>query len=337
LQAHGQIRIIQSSAKIQMNENPHTFSIIVPAYNRAKLLPVCIDSIIKQTYTNWECIIVDDFSSDDTREAVGRINASDKRIRYVPNSRKKGAQGARNTGILEAKGNWIAFNDSDDEWLPDKLARQYEIIREKGFNPFLVIHGNCIVYDHGKNTKSLWPLNPNGDKMDMRFFLKESSIFFPAIVTSKEALLKVGLLDEQVISFQEWDAALSLSRICDFVHVKEPLFIYNQHQEETISKDFRKGILGMNYIRIKYSSDFIRYFDEASFTRVLLLNIHRIVHHKYWDLGIQLLHEDAAFIPAKQYRNWLKSFGLKVDPLKKVSYFSQIRNLFYRIKRKIHG
>lgn len=72
-----------------MTESRTTISIIIPAYNRAKLLPECIKSIIHQTYTDWECIIVDDFSTDNTRELVEKINVADKRIRCITNTEKK--------------------------------------------------------------------------------------------------------------------------------------------------------------------------------------------------------------------------------------------------------
>ena len=89
-------------------------SIVIPTYNRANLLPSALDSIILQSNPNWECIVVDDYSTDGTKSLVDSYAIMDPRISYVLNKRKKGAQGARNTGILECKYDWVLLLDSDN-------------------------------------------------------------------------------------------------------------------------------------------------------------------------------------------------------------------------------
>ena len=107
-----------------MNE---LISVVIPTYNRERTLPRAIGSVLRQTYQEIELIVVDDGSTDQTRSLIESMD--DKRIRYVyqPN---QGACAARNRGVLEAKGSLIAFQDSDDEWLEDKLARQVEYMRQ---------------------------------------------------------------------------------------------------------------------------------------------------------------------------------------------------------------
>lgn len=316
-----------------MTESRTTISIIIPAYNRAKLLPECIKSIIHQTYTDWECIIVDDFSTDNTRELVEKINVADKRIRCITNTRKKGAQGARNSGILEAKGEWIAFNDSDDEWLSDKLEKQIKELEKINFDKNYLVHGNCNVFNHQTNLTSYWKL-PLREGNCYKQLLSAPAPVFPALLVSKEALIKIDLLDENVPSYQEWDTSIRLSKYCKFIHIQEPLFIYHQHAGETISKDLERDIKGVNYIRMKCREDFIKNYDESYFIKSLLGNIHRVVGLKFWNFGIQLLNEDAVCIPGKQYKYWLKCLGLKVDPLEKVDYFSRIKKMFCTVKKK---
>ena len=103
-------------------------SIIIPTYNREKLLPDTINSVIKQTYKKWELIIVDDRSTDNTKELVEKYAKKDKRIRYVVNAHKKGPSGARNQGMELAKGKYIALLDSDDEWFNHHLKESVNVL-----------------------------------------------------------------------------------------------------------------------------------------------------------------------------------------------------------------
>lgn len=105
-------------------------SVIIPTYKRARLLGNAIRSILSQSYKNFEVIVVD----DDIDELSGKVvvdNFNDNRLRYLVNSRKKGANGARNTGIIAASGEYLAFLDDDDEWLSDKLLLQLNLMLEK--------------------------------------------------------------------------------------------------------------------------------------------------------------------------------------------------------------
>lgn len=103
-------------------ENKPTVSIIIPTYNRRQSIGRFIKSVLNQTYRDFELIIVDDGSTDNTRELVAGFN--NERIRYVRHEENKGEAAARNTGIKAARGEYIASHDSDDEWLHEKLAKQ---------------------------------------------------------------------------------------------------------------------------------------------------------------------------------------------------------------------
>ncbi len=103
-------------------------SIITPSYNTGPFIAETIGSVLAQTYTNWEMIIVDDCSTDNTDEMVARFK--DPRIRYLKNERNSGAAISRNYALREARGKWIAFLDSDDLWLPEKLEKQISFMEE---------------------------------------------------------------------------------------------------------------------------------------------------------------------------------------------------------------
>ena len=106
-------------------------SIIMPSYNTGKFISETINSVLAQTYTNWELIIVDDCSTDNTDEVVAGF--CDERIRYIKNEKNSGAAVARNYALREAKGKWIAFLDSDDLWLPEKLEKQIAFMKENNY------------------------------------------------------------------------------------------------------------------------------------------------------------------------------------------------------------
>lgn len=106
-------------------------SIIMPSYNTEKYIANSIRSVVAQTYTNWELLIVDDCSTDNTDEIVAEFR--DKRIKYLKNEKNSGAAISRNRALREARGKWIAFLDSDDLWLPEKLEKQLRFMEEHDY------------------------------------------------------------------------------------------------------------------------------------------------------------------------------------------------------------
>jgi len=104
-------------------------SVIIPTHDRVDLLPRAVDSVRRQTFADFECIIVDDASSDATPALGARLAEADPRVRYVRHEEIRHAAGARNTGMRLARGEYIAFLDDDDEWLPAKLEKQVALLR----------------------------------------------------------------------------------------------------------------------------------------------------------------------------------------------------------------
>ena len=107
-------------------------SIIMPSWNTAKYIAESIQCVINQTYTKWELLIVDDFSTDNTDEVVKPF-LKDERIRYYKNEKNSGAALTRNRAMREAQGEWIAFLDSDDLWMPEKLNNQIQFMNDNGY------------------------------------------------------------------------------------------------------------------------------------------------------------------------------------------------------------
>lgn len=105
-------------------------SVIIPTYNRAQVIHRSLDSVLNQEYNNWELIVVDDHSTDNTRQIIEEYIKKDSRIIYCENENKKGPAGARNTGIKKASGTYIAFLDSDDEWLSFHLSESIHALEQ---------------------------------------------------------------------------------------------------------------------------------------------------------------------------------------------------------------
>lgn len=124
-------------------------SIITPSYNTARYIGETIESVLSQTYRNWEMIIVDDCSQDDTDDVIKRY-LNDERIRYIKNEKNFGAAISRNRALMEARGKWIAFLDSDDLWFPEKLERQIKFMEQYGYH---FSYTNYIEID--ENTQTL--------------------------------------------------------------------------------------------------------------------------------------------------------------------------------------
>ena len=106
-------------------------SVVIPMYNSGKYIIPTISSALRQTYTNLEILVIDDCSKDDSIQVVEEFAKKDNRVRCIPQERNGGAAVARNRGIKEAKGRYIAFLDSDDLWAPDKIEKQLALMNEK--------------------------------------------------------------------------------------------------------------------------------------------------------------------------------------------------------------
>jgi glycosyltransferase involved in cell wall biosynthesis len=199
-------------------------SVVIPTYNRADTILKAIDSVLKQTFHDFEIIIIDDGSTDKTYEIVKQIN--DKRIRYIRHEKNKGASSARNTGIKIAKGQYIAFQDSDDEWLPDKLEKQIVILDSSPNEVGIIYCGfwrtssiGKIYFPPGKITKIEGDLNKD--------LLKGNYIGMPTVVIKKDCFIKCGNFDEELPSLEDWELFIRLAKYYEFRCINEPLVISN--------------------------------------------------------------------------------------------------------------
>ena len=246
-----------------------------------------MDSVLAQTFSPSEIIIVDDCSTDET---VAIVNSySDPRVRCIVLEKNSGAQAARNRGIFEAKGEWIAFQDSDDEWEPEKLQKQVEALTALDFDPWTVVHTNAVRFDaaSGRRLRTRLPV-VKGENV-YPFLLSTPGPMFPGMLVSKEALHKIDYLDEMVPAYQEWDTSIRLAKICRFIYLNEPLFVYHLHAGETISKNTRRDISAYQYIVEKFRDEILSVCGEKTWNDHIFFNGLRAIGWGYFQDAERIL------------------------------------------------
>lgn len=229
-------------------------SVIVPVHNRVSKIAMALHSIRAQTYPNWEAIVVDDASTDGTPQIVVQLADEDDRILLVRHSCRHGAQAARNTGLRNSQAKWIAFLDSDDRWLPNSLEARLE---EAKRGTFKIVHSECyVIREHGE--KALFRVPPMKGWV-YRDLLTGPGPMFQGLLIAREALERIGNLDEQIISYQEWDTAIRLARYYPFGFVDKPTFVYDCRGTDTISKSELRTAEGYAQVFRKHLLPIVRY------------------------------------------------------------------------------
>jgi len=229
-------------------------SVVVPAFNRAAAIVDCVRSIQGQTYQNWEAIVVDDGSTDGTPGAIAQLAREDPRIRLIRLDSNRGAQAARNVGIRAAQSEWIAFLDSDDQFLPHSLEARLNMTTKERVS---VVHSGCYVVQEDGAMKPY-----RVDPMDGRIYQKllgAEGPMFQGLLVSKDSLKRINYLDERIVAFQEWDTAIRLAKHFPFGFEPKPTFIYDCRNSDTISKNMVRGGKGYEQVLHKHYLAMMRY------------------------------------------------------------------------------
>ena len=256
-----------------MNTEQPLVSIIIPTYNRAYLIGETLDSVLAQTYTHWECIVVDDGSTDTTDAVLKSYCDKDARFKYVqrPDTHKPGGNGARNYGFELSKGEYIQWFDSDDVMLPEYLSE-----RVKLFLPYtaMVI---CTGYSVDENLNNrVFKDMPIIDNLFRNYVLWQSKIMLPSVIFTKLFLKDKQLFDETLTRAQENEF---FSRLFfkinkeQYVVYPKGLYLYRQHNKTKSFED-----------KNSYRSDFVKSMGQVSLynlKRGIELNDNEIINHHY--------------------------------------------------------
>jgi len=237
-----------------MNTNRPAVSVILPTYNRSKTLERAINSVLKQTYSDLELIIVDDASTDNTEEIVKAFMNKDGRVIYIKHSSNTGPAGARNTGIKRSTGRYIGFQDSDDEWMPDKLEKQVKILDNSPSHTGMVYTAFIRIFSN----KSIY-VPPEKIRIKEGFIhyelLNGNFIGMPTTLIKKECFDRVGLFDESLPPLEDWELFLRISKYFSISYIDEAL-VAEFESEDSISKVKASNIRALRLILKKHYESF---------------------------------------------------------------------------------
>ncbi len=223
-------------------------SIITPSYNSAKFIGKTIDSFISQTYKNWEMIIIDDCSTDSSAEFIKTYEEKDSRIKLVQLKENSGAAVARNIGIQLAQGRFIAFLDSDDSWLPEKLERQIDFML---FNDYSFTYTSYLKVDEGGKVLGIVPI-PN--KINYSELLKTCVIGCLTVIYDTK---KIGKQEFPLIrKRQDFALWLKILKKVNYAHgLQENLANYTIRSDSISANKFKAA---------QYNWYLYRYFEKLS-------------------------------------------------------------------------
>ncbi|RTL52948.1 MAG: glycosyltransferase family 2 protein [Rhodocyclaceae bacterium] len=229
-------------------------SVVIPSYNRGYCIGDTLQSLLSQTYGDFEAIVVDDASEDDTRERVQAM--ADPRIRYVAHRYNRGGNAARNTGIRHARGDYVAFLDSDDQWAPDKLGKQLEGMLSLGPDYGASYTWMVCVDQHGRESERI-SHRFEGDWRE-RILVSNFIGSFSAFMVRTNLLNQIGGLDENLRSCQDWDLFIRLSRHTRLHCLAEHLVGYTRRVGggNRISENSPAVVQGHRHILFKFSTDY---------------------------------------------------------------------------------
>lgn len=228
-------------------------SVIIPNFNRARFLPEVVESVVKQTYSNLEIIVVDDCSTDRSVEILRELREKYTNLFSYQVDRNRGANYCRDFGVKQAKGDYIAFLDSDDFFLPEKIEQQMQVLLTQPPISFVV----TSFFQAGVHRLKEGPIYL-GD------VLRQNNLGgFSTLLVKKDAYLKVGGLDIDLPSNQDWDLYLKLLADHQGYKLAENLVTY-EIQEDSISKNPTKVISGWQIVsqRAKQLNDTYKVMDS---------------------------------------------------------------------------
>jgi glycosyltransferase involved in cell wall biosynthesis len=226
-------------------------SVIIITYNRAQLLKTAMQTVLAQTFEDFELLIIDDGSPDDTENTVKSFH--DPRVRYVKHAQNQGEGGARNTGIQHAEGEYIAFLDDDDEWLPNKLQLQVRLLdaqpKQVGF-----VHSALINFyaDTGEEVEKKRSVEAVSGQVFDRL-LQENFVILSTVMARKACFDAVGPFDLSIPAGLDYDMWVRLSQRYAFAYIDVPLIKYRIHRHN-LGSNFSLQIRGQEAFFNKYAA-----------------------------------------------------------------------------------
>ena len=229
-------------------------SAIITTHGRLDLLKLAIKSVQEQTYPYIEIIVVDDCSKDGTKEWFKDNKDASIKYIYIPKEQSKGGNHARNIGIKEASGKYLAFLDDDDEWLETKIEKQVQLMKENS-NVGLVYCGHTKCYENGNRIdfipSQLYTGNLSSKVFTMVFCTTSM------ILVKKSVLNEAGLFDENLSFWQEYDLVIRICQCCEVQRVPEVLvnILHSANDPSRLSSKIDGWLNAVEYVNEKYKKE----------------------------------------------------------------------------------
>ena len=228
-------------------------AIIIPTYNREKVIARTLDSVLAQRFEDWECFVVDDHSTDSTWSVLEEYASKYSKIHIYKNERAKGACGARNTGIYKSESELVQFFDSDDEMYPDLLLDLYNQLSE---DVDVVTCWTNVVDVNSKEILKTFENITEGN-IHSQLMTEKTYVDTNCALIRRKVIKKIGGWSEDCPSYQEWDFHLKLSKVARYKTHRRHLINYNVGGADTISKSLPKYVAGRLYILNKNKAEFV--------------------------------------------------------------------------------
>ncbi|MBR2194137.1 MAG: glycosyltransferase [Bacteroidales bacterium] len=244
------------------------FSIIIPTYNRADFLPKAIESVLGQTFVDWELIIVDDGSTDNTKEVVSQY--SDSRITYIYQENAE-RSAARNKGIAHSVGEYVLFLDSDDYYLYNFLNDLNLVITDNGNEPCLYFH-NALIEHNGKQRQFAEPL-PNGEKNILKFLFDNFRVIGVCQAAIARCFLAENMFDTRFSLWEDTHLFFRLLAHYPYRQLNVQGYVAVQHEQSTViagsrkvkMTDVERYMSAINDLENNYWEHFSKYLAKKDF------------------------------------------------------------------------
>lgn len=224
-------------------------SIVMPSYNSSRTIEESIHSVISQSYTNWELIVIDDCSKDGTVDIVNKIieNNKDLDIKLFRNKENMGVAFSRNFGVKAAEGDWVSFLDSDDLWTQDKLEKQVQILKNNSDSPKLLFTGSAFITS--KNEVLNYTLHVP-TRIERKELQKQNLISCSSVLASKELLMKHEFPTTEAPIHEDFVVWIEILKEIPYAYgIDEPLLIYRVSDGSKSSRKSKAAVMNWNTYR----------------------------------------------------------------------------------------
>lgn len=283
-------------------------SVIIPTYNRAWSIQRAIQSIQSQTFKDMEIIVIDDGSIDNTQEIVRAIH--DDRISYIRFETNRGSGATRNEGLRVAKGKYIAFLDSDDEWLPEKLEKQVNLMEVLPLDYGISYSGSISCWDGSKRQDVVCRAHKrySGD-VYQDWLLSKFTCVTPAVMIKRDCISKVGLFNEQLKRMQDADYWTRIFKVYKCAVIEEPLVKIHPQLHRKVLEGAEESILLYLVLRMKELSDLDWYIRREVISRSMWNIFCVLIYAGKYSKGVYYLLKSFILMPTCPFRLCLARVG----------------------------